>query len=148
MSQNSKINFFKEMIKNEKNVIFATQSQRFVRFYESFEIFLSDFIWTMWDMSKMWNFRIFVILNYRPNLRGKMPCSRTRKHASKREFGSNMLKITLLDIQECIQAFIAKSNFLTPPPKPPHAKPQCTRPNLTWSDETLAGHNFHTIWDI
>ena len=118
-----------------------------------------SFLWVLWDflfrfyLNNVWyvnnvklsNFRYFQFIG---QIWGKMPCSMTRKHASKRECGSNMLKITLLDIQECIQAFIAKSNFLTPPPKPPHAKPQCTRPNLTWSDETLAGHNFHTIWDI
>ena len=144
-SMKSKIYFFKKILK-KCNI--CNPKPAFCSFLWVLWDFFSYFMWTMLDMSKMWNFRIFVILNYRPNLRGKMPCSRTRKHASKREFGSNMLKITLLDIQECIQAFIAKSNFLTPPPKPPHAKPQCTHPNLTWSDQTLAGHNFQTIWDI
>ena len=66
---------------------------------------------------------------------GKIPWPRTRKHASKSEFGSNMLKITYLDIQECVQAFIAQSNFLTPPSEPPPCE-TTVYPNLTWPDLT------------
>ena len=70
---------------------------------------------------------------------GEMPWPMTRKHASKWELGSNMLKITYLGIQECLQAFIGKSNFLTPPANPPPCQ-TIVPPHLNWPNRTQLWH--------